>query len=139
VWLAEWSRADDTIDWLEETYLSTGERCTPRVDVFPHGIYPFNGAYMDNRTGGRLSNDVMNWIRARSDGVTVHADVMYRFAAAINYASDGQRAFRSPEEADRHIGPIIPIGVAALAHWGELFTGPRHVLELRPMRYLWWS
>lgn len=140
VWMDDWHRHDDSIDWIEETYFGPNpdDQIQPRVDVLPHGIYPYNG-YVDTRNGKRLGSSVMAWIRANSND---RADWLRDgLAGGIRYRGEeeGDPVFIDHADAARHVAPRVPEGVALLAEWGGLFTDPAVIHQLRPMRYVWWS
>lgn len=140
MWMPDWHRSDDTIDWIEETYLGPDrqEPINPRVDVLPHGIYPYSGSYMDARTGQRLDHSVMNWIRAVSSG-RADTELLDMLAMTIRPRGGGEALFTGRADAQQHVAPSIPETIALLAEWGRLFTDPSVVLQLRPMRYVWWA
>jgi hypothetical protein len=149
VWATDWHRSDDTIDLVEESHFGPGAGDPqPRADVIPHGIWPFNGAYVDVRTGHRLSDNVMHWIRARSAGRQPGDEGMWDLARAIRWRADTAAEVTLFDEtpvfdddlvAAAFIAPEVPVGVRLLAEWGQLFTEGATVWQLRPMRYIWWS
>lgn len=130
----DWSRYDDTIDWIEETYLRSEKHAQqPWARKFQHGIYPYSGSYMDSRDGRRLDDTVMVWIRLRSDG---------KPGAERDEALDGLAeilGFKDHKQANRYIAPIVPGEIRALAEYGELFTDDKVLLQLRPLIYCYWS
>lgn len=127
-----WSRLDDTIDYIEETYLQKDVR-TPqenRADVLRHGIYPFIG-YMDKRTGEKLDDRIFNWIRgtnATKELDTIELDLLAKACG-----------FESNADAWENVAPIIPRDITNLANFLELFTSPDVLLQLRPILYTYWS
>lgn len=135
----DWARSDDMLDILSATYRradgQTGEiaRVEP-IDsgpedsalVLPHGIYPWSASYMDTRTGERVPDRIMPWIRARSAGE--HDDLLAQAAGFFSHA-----------DADQHLAPDVPPDIRALADYGELFADPDTWRELRPILYSRWG
>jgi hypothetical protein len=132
--LGGWLRYDDDIDYMAETYLA-GEPQVSRVDVFRHGIHPFNGVYMDSRSGVRLGNDVMHWVRLRSglwSGESCTREEMDELTRELT-------PFASYEEANENVAPWVPGEVRDIAEYGSLFTGETVQAQLRPVLYTYWG
>lgn len=127
-----WSRLDDAIDYIEETYLrkDVKEPCENRADVLRHGIYPFVG-YMDKRTGEKLDDKIFNWIRATNASEALEEWELNLVAKACG--------FNTSLEAWENVAPIVPRDITNLANYLELFTSPDVLLELRPILYTYWS
>lgn len=47
--------------------------------------------------------------------------------------------FKDYAQANRYIAPIVPGEIRALAEFGDLFTSPDVLLQLRPLLYCYWS
>jgi hypothetical protein len=138
----DWHRSDSTIDYIEETYLcpSGQEPVSNRVTVLEHGIYPFNGLYMDKRTGEKLKHEAIWWIQACSSTreaerkgeepplTEAHLDPL---AKAVGFANAA--------DARENIAPVVPDEIRDLAEFGELFTSPDVANQLRPLLYVYWS
>lgn len=124
-WIDDWYRYDNSIDWVEETYLR-GEDEAQRnwVRVLPHGLHPWNGSYMDDRTGEKVPTDIMTWVRVRGMKVT---------------PDDAMAGFADHEDAAAHCVPFVPTDVREVAEWADLFTNPDVWRQLRPMVYCWWA
>lgn len=133
----DWSRYDDVIDYMEETYLyepSKKYSYMPRVDVFKHGIYPFNALYMDVRTGERLDSNIMPWIRARSaneDEAPYDSSTLDELAKIVG--------FDNHQEADENVAPVVPLEIQDIANYLKLFTDDKVLTQLRPMLYTYWG
>lgn len=121
----DWSRFDDTIDYTIETYLSE-DPLTNRVEILQHPPYPYNALYMDKRTGVRVPNEIMWWIRHRSAGK--ESDELAKLGG-----------FNSHAEADENIAPIVPQEIRDLSQFLGLFTSDDVWMQLRPMLYTYWS
>lgn len=127
----KWSRFDDTMDWIEETYLrGDGEMQKNRVDVLRHGVYPFID-YMDKRTGERLDHRIFNWVRATNATEPLSEQELDLVAEACG--------FESNKDAWENVAPVIPRDIANIANFLEVFTSPDVLLQLRPMIYTYWS
>ncbi len=132
----DWYRHDDTIDWLEETY--GGRNQEDRVELLPHGIFPYSGTYMDSRVGDRLPGDVMDWIR-----IWTNLDD----AGKTELVSKGEHVLdemcerfgMTHQQAERYVVPFVPDDIRWLAEWAEVFTGPDVWRQLRPVVYAWWA
>lgn len=128
----KWSRYDDAIDYIEETYLRKPieEPQANRVDVLRHGIYPFIG-YMDKRTGEKLDDKIFYWVRATNASEKLEEYELDLLAKACG--------FNSNLEAWENVAPIVPNDVKNIAFFLELFTPLGTWLQLRPVLYTYWS
>lgn len=138
----EWSRFDDAIDYMEETYLRpAAERQANHVQLFRHGIHPFNGSYMDARTGEPMSQEVMTWIRAASsfEAETGRGSDDSLPREELDAITKASTPFGTFDEAAGNIVPLVPGEVRDLAEYGDLFTAPDVWRQLRPMLYVYWG
>lgn len=128
----DWRRFDDSIDYVEETYMrERGETQIDRVNVLPHGIYPYSSIYMDCRTGERLKDPHETLWRRRffHEGITdSDRDGIAKVLGFENF-----------EEANKVIAPIVPREIRDLAEYGELFLDPMGWTQLRPLHYVYWA
>lgn len=125
----EWSRYDDAIDYVQSAYLSD-EVCANSVELIDEALYPWSGCYMDKRTGVRLNNEVMWWIRAKNGGLKSD-EGMDDLARVVG--------FKDHAEALENVRPVIPEPVVDLCRYLKIFKDEKHILELRPMLYTYWS
>lgn len=129
-----WFRFDDIMDWVEETYLrrddNDADPLESRVEVLPHGPYPFNGSYMRADTGERLPDTVMPWIRAASSRLTpsVMRDLRAQEAGFVDH-----------DDACNLVVPEVPFDIRVLSDYGDLFTSDDVWLQLRPVLYTFWA
>lgn len=132
-----WSRFDDPIDYMTETYLGHGQE--HHFEVFGHGIHPFNGVYMDARTGDKLPHSVLTWIRVKtsmeSRGEKLSADKL----AALDEIVRDETPFTSWAEAEKYTVPQVPEEIRDIAEFGQLFTDPLTWVQLRPVLYTYWA
>jgi len=132
----DWYRHDDAIDYVTATYLEGPEQTGNKVDVLDHGIYPFNGSYMDSRDGNRLDDRIMPWIRIyhyyKDDPEKLDdmAPVLDQYAQAVG--------FNDSLEAALHVAPQVPTEIQDLCEFTQIFKKPETVLQLRPMLYTYW-
>lgn len=129
-----WSRYADPIDHGEEIALHPGMKS--RIVPMLSGIYPFEGLYMDSRTGRPINSGLVTNLRNLSqqwisEGSEKHLDVANRLAKVMG--------FEHIEEAAEHIAPRVPADILQICAWTNLFTGPDVWLQLRPMLYVHWS
>jgi hypothetical protein len=138
IWMyEEWHRADDAIDWVTESYLFDSNPLD-RVDVFPHGLFPFNGLYMDARNGEILKGrGIMDWIRLwtnlKPEGKAISREM------ARDELDDLASSFgMTHAEAEQYVVPNVPEEVRNLCEFGRLFTDSSTLLQLRPMLCTYW-
>lgn len=134
---SDWSRYDDTIDWIEESEVRTGQR--NKVVRLRHGIYPWNGLYMDARTGERLPHEIMNWIRLQSrvrDQKRKGKDLP--IPTALDEAAK-QAGLKDNDEAEAVVAPVIPNDIRNIVNFLKVFKDPNGYLTLRPLLYTYWS
>lgn len=130
-----WSRHNDPIDVAEENVLHP-DTLGGRIVPMEYGIYPFEGLYMDSRTGRRLDSTVKRLIdRLTTVWTEENAD---RFRSAAEHLAKAI-GFESADDALEHIAPIVPPDVHYVISWLDLFTGPDVWLRLRPVLYAYWS
>jgi len=140
----DYIRFDNTLDYMEETQCYGQEN---RYKIFRGGIYPYNAEYMDDRTGKRLSADVMSFIRdcnelrrytdgcqntlIKENDVSALKEGMNRDAIKLG--------FDHHEHAMQHIYPAIPAELVLMCEYCKLFTDESTIWQLRPMLYVYWS
>lgn len=129
-WLKDFRRRDDTMDWVEETYIRSpqNENGVSWVKKLPDAMHPFNGSYMDARTGKRFGWEIMDWVRFRNMKVSqVILDESLQVAGLTH------------KEAKRYVVPLVPDEIRNVAAYCGLFTDGDVWKQLRPMLYCWWS
>lgn len=136
LFMRDWRRYDDAIDYAVETYLHTeGEDPqVNRADVFKYGLFPWSESWMDARTGERIK------------GKDIHIWALSRWTRRGNPDHDKMRSvlaksmgFDDLAHAEENIVPFVPEEVRDLAEYGQLFTDPSVCFQLRPMLYTYWS
>lgn len=129
--MRDWRHYDDPIDWVEETYRTDGSAPqAARHRELPHGFYPYNGLYMDTRTGDRIKdNRVMHWIRAVNAG---------KDEDELDYAAR-EFGFSTHREAAAFVAPVVPEDVQLLVRFLKVFKDPDDWRSLRPILYTYWS
>lgn len=120
-------RYDDTIDYHEETALYQQAN---RVAHIPWGVWPYNGSFMDRRTGERVrfGSDLM---RCLDPGFTIDKEVLNRLAKKCG--------FLDADDARINLGPIIPEEIELMCRWLCLFNDESTIWQLKPMLYVYWS
>lgn len=135
----DWHREDDSIDYMTETFLLDAS-AESRVETFTAGIHPFNGVYMDARTGERLDQKATTWVRIRSSLEESGEDLgPAERLEALDGVTRDLTTFQSWAEASEHIAPYVPEEVQDIAEFGSLFTGPLVWTQLRPLLYTYWA
>lgn len=134
---SQWYRYDDVIDY-QEYALRHGWSAKDRVEHIEGGIYPFEGLYMDSRTGEKFQRNLhcsllryRSWVLrelAEGDGRT---EALNALAAGLGY--------RDHAESEQCIVPWVPDGVRLVCAWGQLFTSPEVCFQLKPMLYTYWA
>lgn len=131
VWLPAWRRVGDHLDHAGELGTTQGGA---RLEYLPSAMWPYSNLFMDSFTGAELGDGVEAFVRAtRSDTLNELGD------AARDDLARATTGFGSFAEACRRVVPGVPSAVRALAAWGQLFTDPDVVHQLRPALYTWWS
>lgn len=131
---SDWYRSNNLLDAIEEGHVHG--RMYDRVETLRGGIYPYGNRYVDLETFEPVKWDhIGDWVRA------------------INTPEPDQRKVESAaSDAARYLGldhldaagllarivPCPPESVIELAAFGELFTKPEYVYQLRPMLATWW-
>jgi hypothetical protein len=133
--MTDWSRYDDTIDYMTETYPWREDSQSNHVQVFAHGPFPFNGSYMDKRDGRRLPDLVFPWWQIQNSR---QRDPDQDALGALDVFSL-EMGFAGHAEAKENIVPEVPDEIRDLAEFGQLFTKPDVWLQLRPVLYTYWS
>lgn len=130
-----WDRSDNPIDYAEHNV--TGLEPDNRVHVLRGGLYPYDGLWMDSRTGEQImgpDRPLHTWNtvrRAEDSGWEDRPRILDHLAA--------QMGFTDHAEAERCVVPLVPDSVRRLCEWGGLFTGPDVWLQLRPLLYVYWG
>lgn len=129
----EWHRSDDTLDWLE-----SGGEPDSTVRLLDHGIFPYDGLYMDARTGEHLKNgvDIKRWLRivgkvgeeARDAIIAGEYAGVFEKATGMDY-----------EEAKEFLVPNVPGDVRNVAEYLGIFATEDAWKDLRPMVYTYWG
>lgn len=135
----DWYRYADTLDWTEETEFSPGGGMQGNwVKLLKDGIWPFSGLYMDTQTGERLPLDwSMEWARFTHYPTEWGAsDEGTRTLIRMKIA---EKLGMTLEEAEIRIAPHVPEEIQTLCEWGQAFTDPAVVFQLRPMMYVYWG
>jgi hypothetical protein len=131
-----WSRYGDPLDQQEEAMLYPGME--PRVVPMPYGIYPFEGLYMDSRTGQKLDSTAKRIVDRLLEAAEKDDDKREdRLKAADHLAKS--MGFENAGHAKEHIAPIVPPDVRYVISWLNLLNGPDAWLQLRPVLYVYWS
>lgn len=131
---SQWSRYADRIDHAEEGALHPDD--PHRVVPMPHGIYPFEGLYMDSRDGRRLDTTAKRLIDKLATKWDGDDGEKYRKAADHLARVSG---FEDSDQALEHMAPVVPPDIRYVISWLNLFNGPDVWLQLRPMLYVYWS
>lgn len=134
----DWGREDDTIDYVTEIHLSGGQRA--RVEEIPTGIFPFDGRYMDARTGEQLPHEVIWFVRLKNElGIEYMRAVTDGQVSALDEAAKAHTPFDSAVEAAGHIVPLVPEEIRDICEFSGLLTEPNGWKDMRPLLYTWWG
>ena len=132
----DWFRYDDTIDYMTESYPWSEDSQKNHVQVYKHGPFPFNGAYMDARDGRKLPDTVFPWWQLVNSKASP-GKMKSRFDALDLFARE--MGFAGHDEAEANVVPEVPDEIRDLAEFGRLFPDPATWLQLRPLLYTWWG
>jgi hypothetical protein len=126
---ADWNRHDDFLDYMEETTKSR-KSLEPYFKVFKNGIWPYNGIYMNKKTGERL---------------TVKEEAAYNYLQRFkNVAFDkdkpikelGDMTYRQVESLYK---PMVPYSIRNFCEYLKIFKKPETVFSLKPIMYVYWG
>lgn len=143
--LKDWRRYDDSIDYALSTHVY---HTNPEDKVWPldYGHYPYNGIYMDKRTGERVKDSIIMWVRMLDGGKRGRWKVKKQLRSVwdtegrvVMDALAQAGGFKDHEDAFENCRPVVPEEVRNLAAFGGLFTDPSVVNQLRPMIYQYWG
>lgn len=136
---ADWYRFDDIMDYVEENYIHSPGGVQDRVNVIPHGHYPYSGIYMDKRTGERIKGyDINAWVRAWTNlPAKEQKKIMKTDPSLFDDFSSGFGM--THVEAVENVAPFVPEDVRNVADFMDVFTSPDVWKELRPVIYTWWA
>lgn len=128
----DWTRSGSLLDGLTEA--SYGNYGEDRIVNLRSGIYPYHVHFMDTETFERVKWDtIADWIRAVNDNSTDWIE--YHASEALEKLGWGTIG---SEGLKQRIAPMPPEEIIKLATFGNLFTDPKTVFELRPMLATYW-
>lgn len=131
--MTNWARHDDSIDYVQETWLRPQrKRQLNHVEEIPGCLYPWEGAYMDAQTGERLPQDILEWVRLRNDRPFPRREEGLEVLAQ-------HFGFADHAEATARVVPVIPEEVRDLLEFSQLFSDDKAWRQLRPLLYTYWS
>lgn len=130
---ADWKRYDDPIDYMTETFIAepAGENGINHVEVFAHGIHPFNASYMDARTGLLIKD-----LQPIEVGWVLRDDERYEPMTADVISRLG---FSDRAEFLQNVVPKVPQEIRDIAEFTGLFTHDHVWRQLRPLLYTYWA
>lgn len=131
----DWYRRNSIIDSIEEAH--DRGRSEDRVSLLSGGIYPFGNSYVDLQTFEKVDwYAIGDWVRA----VNTPDTSIDRLMTTSSYAAEklGIEDL-GPDALRERIVPCPPEAILNLAAFGELFTKPEYVYQLRPMLVTWWK
>lgn len=131
-----WHRTGDVVDRASE--LGT-THTTARLEPLPGGLWPFSSQFMDADTGDQMNAPVLAWVRATDVDADGASEVDGLTSVERDALAQATTGFDSFEEATRRVVPDVPSAIRTLVRWGNLFTDPATVAQMRPALYTWWS
>jgi hypothetical protein len=146
VWMySDWRRRDNSIDYELATHVWNTNPIN-KVWTLDYGLFPYSASYMDKRVGERIKSDIMTWIRLMGGG----KNGKWRVKKPIRKVWDegGKQTmdecaalggFADHADAVENCRPYVPDEIKNLCEFGNLFTVPGIVNELRPMIYQYWA
>lgn len=130
---SRWYRYDDTLDWVEETYLRSQENHVTNLfsETNSCGIYPYNmmmlNPFKENLTGGskrdRLEPASYNMATGRWDE---NLDPKIHDEKILKHMKEDWL-------------PQIPGTIMALCAYLDIFSKPEYLYQLRPLHYIYWG
>lgn len=140
-----WSRYDNVIDYYEHQVHHPAKGAVNDIQFLDVPLFPFHG-YMDARTGKRYRNEKRPeahfandfWFEVRSARELLKGKRKRMFTVSSRLNAD-RLGFKNTREAKKHIAPILPQSVIALAQFLNLFINDETIWQLRPAIYTYWS
>lgn len=138
---SDWFRRDDIIDYVEEGHLGAESgRVEDRFEILQQGIWPYNGLHQ-NQYGERLNSTYScawwRYCNAVKEGVYAQEDIQDIVIVMDRIAKE--MGFKSLHDAKETMVPLIPDIIRAVCEFGNIFTDPATINQLRPMFYVYWS
>jgi len=131
----DWQRYDDSIDYYDANMGVGAEPCVKLIDG---GLYPFMGGYVDVRSGEKLGDKIMWWVRAKNGG-NVDPTKLRHPRADVRLSRPCGGAGVRPSRGSRT--DCEPVSVWAALHLGRSHPATSahalHVLELTRARHFW--
>ena len=124
----DWSRYDDTIDYYDPATQATDGGCGVDFVMLDRALYPFE-SFWDTRENPpkRLTGDDYHWYTDR------------RWSEKMAKLASENLGFKSVEEMNQCIQPVVPKELIALLKYFKVFTKDEYIYQLRPMIYWYWS
>lgn len=139
----EWSRFDDAIDYAEyaEQVEAGNISIAPEVTKLTYAPYPYDGFYVDRRTGEPVDRQIWNVIRRLADSVKQDSDdnEHQKGSEMVQRMVKNTLGFSSLDEAKKSIKPQTPSEVVDFATWANIFTDTTTAHTLTPMIVRSWS
>lgn len=130
----DWERYDDPIDYVEETHKYPDDGVVNWYREIPGGIFPYNGIFMNAKTGESVKNGIELWRY-----LTWPTFKTILTEDRLEAVSREMYGFNSAEDARENLVPTVPECVKDLVEWGKLFKDPNAWKQLRPLIYTYWS
>jgi hypothetical protein len=154
----EWLRSGDTFDYVE-AHFGDEPNLDPVVRELRMGIAPFDGLWMDKKTGAELQKtSLFRRLLQSGDATPEKLLAAARFISPVpdfdadsalealatgepakKPASDAEPLFRDAGEAADRLVRLVPAEVRELAAFGNLFTETDTWTSLVPVHYTYWS
>ena len=117
-----WYRYDDPIDYAES------ESGNPHVKVIEHGVFPYNGLYVNALTGKRIKMEFGQIFFYRKRNNLSCEDSFLK-----------EMGFNSVEEADLYLRTLVPPSVKFICKFLKLFNDELTIRQFKAMIYVYWS
>ena len=138
----DWYRYDNIIDYIEESKGSIGDY----VKTFDDGFYPYIGTFIDSRNGKTIEPDGMACYFLRRLNVIKKLNAKSRKVNRIVIEQDNilqgiskSMGFVNTEETLKYMAPKVPAPIKFICEFGQAFTSPEVIWQLRPILYVYWG
>lgn len=134
----EWKHNDNAIDYAEAMYKyqDTDFQFDADFKLFNQGLYPYDGAYTNHKTGERFNSQnvslVHRYLKMMDTESTPAEETTLRLLLATLKVS-------SVEEFHAVIHPAPPQPVLDIAEWTGVFKDESIARKLRPSLLTYWS
>lgn len=140
----EWIRSDDIFDYTEA--VAPEEPAYAPTVIYPRGIHPFDGEWMDKKTGEWLDSHRVSRFLQQVDRRDSPEKITYGVQKIRvfrpwddDFVPPAEPLFKDSREAFSRLVRLVPAEVREFADYGDLFTDSETWKTLHPVLYTYWT